>query len=115
MYTQWGGLSQGRKMNALQEEHKIKPDLSTLNIQSNSLKQPILPSSVLLSFFFYYYKHLEASSYGRPFATGSIASTFYNHAALGNSLSHWLGQRDKRKCDKCYISYNLINIHAFEA
>lgn len=76
MYTQWGDLSQGRKMNAVQEKHKIKPDLSTLDIQFNSLKQPVLTSSVPLPFFFYYYKHLKASSYGRPFATGSRAIYF---------------------------------------
>lgn len=46
-------------MNAVQEKHKIKHDLSTLNIQFNSLKQAVLTSSVPLSFFFYYYTILK--------------------------------------------------------
>lgn len=37
-------------MNAVQGKHKIKPDLSTLNIQFNSLKQAVLTFSVPLSF-----------------------------------------------------------------
>lgn len=48
MYTQWGDLSQGRKMNAVQEKHKIKPDLSTLDIQFKTARFNIQCSAAFL-------------------------------------------------------------------